>query len=211
MLTGRGRSGLSSSSSSSSSCGAALGSDALLTNVLCAPSHPLKLSPPNARLANEVDGGWSSGEKTRFDSLTVGEEGLKGTCTEGCGTYWRCGSRADDGGGGDSGAEWSANSAGTADGGVSGEEGCTVGEFSSGNVVEWRVREGAARGSASETGSLGNVGWTGDSGVTADGLFSALCLDLEKPGDVTSFTGESGLSLAGRFAASKGSVGTLNE
>ncbi len=212
MLTGRGRSGLSSSSSSS---GETLGSEALPINVLCAPSHPPKLSPPNARLANEVVGGRSSGEEmTRFDSLTVGEEGLKGRCTEGCGTYWRWGSRADDGGGGDSGAEWSLSSAGMADEGVSGEEDCTIGELSGGDVVEGRVREGAARGSVTETGSLGNVCWAGDSGEAADGSFSALCLCSEKPGDVMSLVTESGLSSAGRFAESNGSdaaAGTLNE
>jgi len=132
--------------------------EALLTKVLCAPSHPLKLSPPKARLANEVVGGWSSGvEMTRFDSLTVGEE-LKGMCTEGCGTYWRCGNRAEDGGGGDSMTGLSAGSAGIADEGVSGEEGCTLGELTDGEVVEGiRVNERGAAGSASETGSLGNV------------------------------------------------------
>lgn len=154
-------------------------------------------------------------EMTRFDSLTVGEAGLKGICTEGCGTYWRCGSRADDGGGGDSGAEWLGSSAGMADEGDSGEESCTVGEASDGVVAGGRVREGVAGGSTSETtGSLGKVCWVGLSGVTAGGSFSTLCLDSETTGDVLSFVAGSGLSSAGRFAESNGSeraVGTLDK
>ena len=154
-------------------------------------------------------------EMTRFDSLIVGEAELKGICTEGCGTYWRCGSRADDGGGGDSRAEWPGSSAGTADEGDSGEESCTVGEASDGVVAGGRVREGAAGGSTSETtGSLGSVCWVGDSGVTAGGSFSTLCLDSETTGDVLGFGAGSGLSSAGRFAESKGServVGALDK
>lgn len=73
------------------------------------------------------------------------------------------------------------------------------------SVVEGCVREGTAGRSASETGSLGNVCWTGDSGVTVDGSSSALCLISEKPGDVMSFSGAGGLSSAGRLAESKGS------
>jgi hypothetical protein len=136
-------------------------------------------------------------------------------CTVGCGTYWRCGSRADDGGGGDCGEELSGSSAGMADGGVSGEESCTVGDVSGGDVAGGRISEGAAGGSTSETtGSLGNVCWVGDSGVTAGGSCSAVCLASKKTGDVLSFVAESGLSSAGRFAESKGSeraVGTLDE
>lgn len=52
---------------------------------------------------------------------------------------------------------------------------CTVGELSGGDVAEGRVGEGGAGGNASET--TGSSGWAEDAGVTADGLFSALCLD----------------------------------
>ena len=100
--------------------------------------------------------------------------------------------------------------------GNSGEESCTVGEgeLSGGGAVEGTVKEGAAGGSTSTTGSLGNACWLGDSIAISDVSFSALFPDPETPEGVVSFAVESGLSSAGRFAESKGSdavVGTLNE
>jgi hypothetical protein len=70
-------------------------------------------------------------------------------CAEGCGTYWCCGSHADSCRG-ESGKDLSGSPTGMIDEGGSGEESCTVGQTSGGDVAGG-IREGGAGEGTSET------------------------------------------------------------
>jgi hypothetical protein len=124
---------------------------------------------------------------------------------DGCGASCRRGSRAEDGGDGDGGSVCSTESAGTADEGVTGEEGCTGGLVGA-DVIEGRVGCAVLGGSGSGTDSLESAdGWEGIEG----GTLPILSMKLENRGDVAGFVVCSVSSSAGRLAESSGSDGIV--
>jgi hypothetical protein len=94
---------------------------------------------------------------------------------------------------------------GTADEGVTGEEGCTEGLIGA-DVIEGRVGRADLGGSDSGTDSLESAdGWEEIEGGTG----SILSVKLENRGDVVGFVVCSVSSSAGRFAESSGSDGIV--